>query len=218
MTRYRLNFPGFWTPPRYAHFKCWIFNATLILMGSWYLILVTSVLKIQKYSRAESKWAKIHMRLIQGWVSLETEVEQEYLRAPLCRYAAKSFSLSVRLHMKRKFPMSSPDVDSPCPGHTVWHTSEYTFTSRWDEEGIGLHPWQDTYPLQDTHIHSHSHQEQNGKNPRMRGRVRKIQHRTQKSNPESFLYAATLLNIEPLSHPGSVISQDSVVHKKRKRG
>lgn len=60
-----------------------------------------------------------HTRLIQDWINLETEVEQEHLRPPLCRWAAKSFCLLVRRHMKRKFPMSCPDEDSRRREHAV---------------------------------------------------------------------------------------------------
>lgn len=168
-------------------------------------------MKIQKYSRAESKWTKTHMRLIQEWINRETGVEQEHLRAPLCRSAAKSFCLSVRLHMKRKFPMSSPDEDSRRHGM-------YTFTSgvheaslletgyrRHRARGVARHlsTRGHTRHTLDTQIHTSMEEIQTFDIEPRKGTY-------------NLFYEANLLTVAPLSHPGSIISQEKKFGHQRK--
>lgn len=119
-----------------------------------------------------------HTRLIQDWINLETEVEQEHLRPPLCRWAAKSFSVGQAPYeeeISHELPwwgQPSPWTCSSLASAKACALLHQAFKMHRDGESIGqearLHPGQDTCPLRDTHpIHSHL---KTGKDPWFHGK------------------------------------------------
>lgn len=181
------------------------------------------MVKIQKYGRAKSKWSKTHMRAIQECINLDTEVEKEHLRTPLCRWAAKSFCLSVRLHMKRKFPMSSPDEDSPHTAHFFRqkHLHFYMKHLRCFETWKALGKRQD-HTLDRTPARYRTHTpytntKRVGKTLGYMNRRWKFYLEPRTVTQTLVWYVATVLTITRLSLLGSIISQDSVTQGKQEK-
>lgn len=102
--------------------------------------------------------------------------------------------------------MSSPDEHSRRHGRTVHLLllSMYTFTSGVHEaslletEGMGQEEWLDTCPREDIHA------------------IRSTHKSTQAQEREPFLNEANMLTAAPLSHPGSIISQEKKFGHQRK--